>query len=279
MPTLPIAPPPADSAACCGPDCCNDAPAHPSNSMAVHASSDLTATVREKYGAAAQRVLDGVASGGCCGPVNACCGGAAFDGTVDPITAGLYVLGETDELPEAAVLASLGCGNPTALAELREGELVLDLGLGRRHRRAALGAARRAHGQGVRPRHDRRDAGSRATQRARGRGRRTSSSCAGDIEEIPLPSNSVDVIISNCVINLVGRQGAGDRARRSACSSRAAGSPCRMWSCAGRCRPMCKRSMELWVGCVAGALQDAEFTALLREAGFESPTVEMTRTV
>ena len=85
--------------------------------------------VAEKYGAAARRVLEASAKASC-GPVSSCCGGAAFDGSVDPITSNLYVRGETDELPSSAVLASLGCGNPTALAELRAGETVLDLGSG-----------------------------------------------------------------------------------------------------------------------------------------------------
>ncbi len=85
--------------------------------------------VVEKYGAAARRVLEASAKA-CCGPVSSCCGGAAFDGSVDPITSNLYVRGETDELPSSAVLASLGCGNPTALTELHPGEVVLDLGSG-----------------------------------------------------------------------------------------------------------------------------------------------------
>ena len=90
----------------------------------------LTTLVREKYGDAARRVLDTGTDAGCCGPVNSCCGGAAFNGATDPITSNLYVNGETSELPSAAVLASLGCGNPTALAQLNAGEVVLDLGSG-----------------------------------------------------------------------------------------------------------------------------------------------------
>src|SRR6187551_3826080 len=92
-------------------------------------TSELTTIVREKYGEAAKRAAEGAQSS-CCGPVNSCCGGAAFNGQTDPITSNLYVNGETDELPSAAVLASLGCGNPTALAQLKEGEVVLDLGSG-----------------------------------------------------------------------------------------------------------------------------------------------------
>ncbi|HEY2026003.1 MAG TPA: arsenite S-adenosylmethyltransferase, partial [Gemmatimonadaceae bacterium] len=97
--------------------------------MATSVTNDLTAAVREKYGEAARRAAEGAAAS-CCGPVSSCCGGSAFNGTTDPITSNLYVNGETDQLPSAAVLASLGCGNPTALAELHEGEVVLDLGSG-----------------------------------------------------------------------------------------------------------------------------------------------------
>ena len=94
-----------------------------------NSTQSVTEIVQERYGAAARRVLEGATSGGC-GPASSCCGGAAFNGSVDPITSNLYVNGETSELPTAAVLASLGCGNPTALAELREGDVVLDLGSG-----------------------------------------------------------------------------------------------------------------------------------------------------
>ncbi len=273
MPTLPITKKAGSGIACCGPDCCDDAPAVTPSAMTT--ADDLTATVREKYGAAAQRVLDSAAGGGCCGPVNSCCGGAEFDGTVDPITAGLYVLGETDELPEAAVLASLGCGNPTALAELREGEVVLDLGSGggidvllsaRR-----VGLTGKAYGLDMTDemldlaRRNARDAGVTNVEFLRGR-----------IEEIPLPSNSVDVIISNCVINL-----SGDKARviREAFRVLKPGGRFAVSDVVvrGELPSDVKRSMELWVGCVAGALQDQEFETLLRDAGFESPSVEMTR--
>ena len=152
MPTLPTLPTSAakGEGACCAPGCCDDtaestvaigvaapttASAAASQAATPTAADELTETVREKYGAAARRVLEGVEAGkaagaSCCGPVNSCCGGAASDGTIDPITSNLYVTGETDELPEAAVLASLGCGNPTALAQLAPGEVVLDLGSG-----------------------------------------------------------------------------------------------------------------------------------------------------
>jgi arsenite methyltransferase len=154
--------------------------------MTTNQSSTMTdqrtATVREKYGQAALCVVEGEATS-CCGPVNSCCGGAAFDGPVDPITANLYVNGETDVLPEAAVLASLGCGNPTALAELREGEVVLDLGSGGGI--DVLLSARRVGPTGK--------AGAANVEFLK-----------GHIKSIPLPDASVDVIISNCVINLSG---------------------------------------------------------------------------
>ncbi|HVA56331.1 MAG: arsenic resistance N-acetyltransferase ArsN2 [Gemmatimonadaceae bacterium] len=274
MPILPIVTKADAGAACCGPDCCNEEPA--ATHTATTTADALTATVREKYGAAAQRVLATAgAAASCCGPVNSCCGGAAFDGTVDPITAGLYVLGETDELPEAAVLASLGCGNPTALAELRAGEVVLDLGSGggidvllsaRR-----VGPTGKAYGLDMTDemlelaRRNARDAGVTNVEFLRGR-----------IEEIPLPSESVDVIISNCVINL-----SGDKRRviREAFRVLKPGGRFAVSDVVvrGELPPDVKRSMELWVGCVAGALQDDEFVSLLSDAGFASPSVEMTR--
>jgi arsenite methyltransferase len=266
MPTLPIA---SDRAACCGPDCgCHDEPA------AAAADVGLTATVREKYGAAAKRVIES-AGGGCCGPVNSCCGGAAFDGTVDPITAGLYVLGETDELPQAAVLASLGCGNPTALAELRAGEVVLDLGSGggidvllsaRR-----VGPAGKAYGLDMTD-----EMLALARRNAADAGVANVEFLRGQIEQIPLPDQSVDVIISNCVINLSGDKG---RVIREAFRVLRPGGRFAVSDVVvqGELPADVKRSMELWVGCVAGALQDTEFTGLLRDAGFEAPSVEMTR--
>ena len=272
-----------ESTACCAPGCCDDSTDSLENSETegTAALEDLAATVREKYGAAARRVLDTAsaataAGASCCGPVNSCCGGAAFDGATDPITSNLYMTGETDELPEAAVLASLGCGNPTALAQLSQGEVVLDLGSGggidvllsaRR-----VGPSGKAYGLDMTDdmlelaRNNARDAGVKNVEFLRGR-----------IEEIPLPSNSVDVIISNCVINLSGdkRLVFSEAFRVLKPGGRFAVSDVVVQ---GELPPDVKKSMELWVGCVAGALGDNEFKNLLLDAGFIEPTVEMTRT-
>jgi arsenite methyltransferase len=244
-------------------------------------NDDLTSTVRARYGAAALRVLDRVqghtdAGGGCCGPTSSCCGATAPDGSVDPITSNLYVRGETDALPEAAVLASLGCGNPTALAELREGEVVLDLGSGggidvllsaRR-----VGASGKAYGLDITD-----EMLELARRNAAEAGVANVEFLKGQIEEIPLPDDSVDVIISNCVINLSGNK---QRVLHEAFRVLRPGGRFAVSDVVvrGELPADVKRSMELWVGCVAGALQDTEFMALLREAGFENPSVEMTRT-
>ncbi|MBK5187023.1 MAG: arsenite methyltransferase [Gemmatimonadaceae bacterium] len=236
---------------------------------------DVTAIVREKYGQAARRAAEGAAAS-CCGPVSSCCGATAFDGTVDPITSNLYVNGETDELPSAAVLASLGCGNPTALAELHPGEVVLDLGSGggidvllsaRR-----VGPTGKAYGLDMTD-----DMLTLARDNASKAGATNVEFLRGQIEAIPLPSESVDVIISNCVINLSGdkRQVFAEAFRVLKPGGRFAVSDVVV---DGVLPPEIKRSMELWVGCVAGALESREFIALLTEAGFENPSIEMTRT-
>jgi SAM-dependent methyltransferase len=241
----------------------------------------LTATVRERYGAAARRVMESVetaaATGAsCCGPASSCCGGAAFTGTVDPITSNLYVAGETQELPTAAVLASLGCGNPTALAELGAGEVVLDLGSGGGI--DVLLSARRVGPTGKAYGLDMTDDMLDLARRNAAEAHITNVEfLRGRIEEIPLPSNSVDVIISNCVINLSGdkRRVLAEAFRVLKPGGRFAVSDVVVQ---GELPADVKRSMELWVGCVAGALSDDEFVALLRESGFESPSIEFTRT-
>ncbi len=244
------------------------------------AGGAIADVVREKYGEAARRVLDAGSAASCCGaavgaPVNSCCGGAAFNGATDPITSNLYVNGETDELPSAAVLASLGCGNPTALAQLHPGEVVLDLGSGggidvilsaRR-----VGPAGKAYGLDMTD-----DMLALARRNAAEAGVANVEFLRGRIEEIPLPSNSVDVIISNCVINL-----SGDKRRVLAEAFRVL-KPGGRFAVSdvvvrGEVPAVVRRSMELWVGCVAGALEESEFKALLAEVGFEGADIEPTR--
>ena len=153
--------------------------------------------VRERYAAAAAQVTTADPGAGCCAPSE------TFDGGSEVFGAALYALGDREQLPDTATLASLGCGNPTAVAELHEGETVLDLGSGGGHRRAALRQARRPDRQGPRPRHDRRDACPRPRERRKA-GVENVEFHKGYIEAIPLPDASVDVVISNCVINLSG---------------------------------------------------------------------------
>ncbi len=244
-------------------------------------SADVTTVVREKYGAAARRVL-AVAdaaptadAGGCCGPVNSCCGGDAFNGTVDPITSNLYVNGETDVLPEAAVLASLGCGNPTALAELHPGEVVLDLGSGGGI--DVLLSARRVGPTGKAYGLDMTDDMLALARRNAAEARVTNVEfLQGRIEAIPLPDASVDVIISNCVINLSADKGQvlAEAFRVLKPGGRFAVSDVVV---RGAVPAAVRRSMELWVGCVAGALEEEEFRALLTAQGFTGVDIEPTR--
>jgi SAM-dependent methyltransferase len=235
----------------------------------------VTEVVRQKYGEAARRVLDVREPASSCGPVSSCCGAAAADGSADPITANLYVSGETGELPPAAVLASLGCGNPTALAELEPGEVVLDLGSGggidvllsaRR-----VGPTGKAYGLDMTD-----DMLTLARRNAAEAGVTNVEFLKGQIESIPLPDESVDVIISNCVINL-----SADKRRVLAEAFRVL-KPGGRFAVSdvvvrGDVPPEVRRSMELWVGCVAGALEESEFLALLAESGFENASIEPTR--
>jgi 2-polyprenyl-3-methyl-5-hydroxy-6-metoxy-1,4-benzoquinol methylase len=243
--------------------------------------ADVTTIVREKYGAAARRVLavadaaPAADAGGCCGPVNSCCGGAAFNGTVDPITSNLYVSGETDVLPEAAVLASLGCGNPTALAELHPGEVVLDLGSGGGI--DVLLSARRVGPTGMAYGLDMTDDMlALARRNAAEAGVTNVAFLQGRIEAIPLPDASVDVIISNCVINLSADKGQvlAEAFRVLKPGGRFAVSDVVV---RGAVPAAVRRSMELWVGCVAGALEEEEFRALLTARGFTGVDIEPTR--
>lgn len=233
----------------------------------------ITEIVRQKYGEAAQRVLDGEGvPADCCGK-SGCCSGAAQSG--DPITSNLYVSGETAELPDAAVLASLGCGNPTALAELRAGETVLDLGSGggidvllsaRR-----VGPTGRAYGLDMTD-----EMLALARRNAAEAGVTNVEFLRGHIEAIPLPDASVDVIISNCVINLSSdkRRVLAEAFRVLRPGGRFAVSDVVV---RGEVPADVRRSMELWVGCVAGALEESEFVRMLGEVGFADASIEPTR--
>ena len=242
--------------------------------MSTTVPNSIKDTVKEKYGQAALRVVDSAASS-CCGPVNSCCGGAAFDGMVDPITSNLYINGETDVLPEAAMLASLGCGNPTALAELHAGETVLDLGSGGGI--DVLLSARRVGPSGKADGLDMTDEMLALARRNAETANATNVEfLKGEIETIPLPDASVDVIISNCVINL-----SSDKARVLTEAFRVL-KPGGRFAVSdvvvrGAVPRAVKQCMELWVGCVAGALEESEFKRLLTEVGFMNVDIEPTR--
>jgi len=223
--------------------------------------------VREKYGQAALRVTGGGSS--CCGAA------AALDGCCDPITSNLYDATQAGSVPEAAVLASLGCGNPTALAELKPGETVLDLGSGggidvllsaRR-----VGPAGKAYGLDMTD-----EMLALANENRQKAGMDNVEFLKGEIENIPLPDNSVDVIISNCVINLSADK---DRVLKEAFrvlkpSGRFAVSDV---VTRGEMLPEIRQSVLMWVGCVAGALEESQYRNKLAAAGFRQIEVEPTR--
>jgi arsenite methyltransferase len=232
-------------------------------------SDDLKATVRQRYGEAARQATSGAQSS-CCS--SSCCGGVAEE---DPITSNLYTEAETANLPKEAVLASLGCGNPTALAELHEGEVVLDLGSGGGIdvllSATRVGPTGKAYGLDMT---DEMLALARENQRKAGA--ENVEFLKGEIEAIPLPDNSVDVIISNCVVNLSGdkRKVITEAFRVLKPGGRFAVSDVVV---RGEVPPQVRQSMELWVGCVAGALTEQDFHSLLWEAGFEQIGIEPTR--
>jgi arsenite methyltransferase len=236
-------------------------------------SSELRAIVRDKYGKAARRAAAGAKSS-CCGDTSSGGCGCGCD-TADPITSELYSNAETVGLPREAVLASLGCGNPTALADLREGEVVLDLGSGggidvllsaRR-----VGPAGKAYGLDMTE-----EMLDLARENQRKAGVTNAEFLRGEIEGIPLPDRSVDVIISNCVVNLSGdkRKVLAEAFRVLKSGGRLAVSDVVV---RGELPPAVRSSMELWVGCVAGALTDVEFRAFAAEAGFVDIEIEPTR--
>ena len=238
---------------------------------------EIRTTVQARYGAAAQRVLEGATTpSSCCGPTegsSGCCG--ATSETWDPITADLYEAGQTAGLPTEALLASLGCGNPTALADLREGEVVLDLGSGGGI--DVLLSAKRVGPTGKAYGLDMTDEMLALALENKARaGAENVEFLKGHIEAIPLPSNTVDVIISNCVINLSGdkRRVLAEAFRVLRAGGRFAVSDVIVRE--GLPEPV-KASMALWTGCVGGALEEQEFISLLTAVGFENPSIEPTR--
>src|SRR5271157_4000017 len=231
--------------------------------------TDVKAIVKEKYGEAALRVVSGAGSACCGSSPSSCCSGG------DPITSDLYDQLQKDELPEAAVLASLGCGNPTALAELRAGEVVLDLGSGGGI--DVLLSARRVSPGGKAYGLDMTDemlALARGNQKKAGV--QNVEFLKGEIENIPLPDNSVDVIISNCVINLSADK---DRVFREAFRVLRPGGRFAVSDVVvlGDVPEQVRKSMLLWVGCMAGALDANDYRAKLAAAGFASIGIEPTR--
>jgi arsenite methyltransferase len=223
-------------------------------------------TVREKYAEAAKQAASGKA---------ACCGGGAELAGCDPITTNLYSDAEKSALPEQAVLASLGCGNPTALAELKPGEIVLDLGSGGGI--DVLLSARRVGPTGKAYGLDMTDEMlALARENQRKAGVTNAEFLKGTIERVPLPDNSVDVIISNCVINLSADK---DRVLREALRVLKPGGRLAVSDVVvrGAMPEEIRRSVELWIGCIAGALEQNEYREKLARAGFEKVEVEPTR--
>ena len=239
-------------------------------------SDALKHIVREKYGEAAKRAVSGEKSS-CCGSSasgSSCCG-SSDSSCADPITSNLYDETEKRSLPENAVRASLGCGNPTALAELRPGETVLDLGSGGGI--DVLLSARRVGPTG-------KAYGLDMTDEMLALARKNQSEAGvtnveflkGEIEAIPLPDASVDVIISNCVINLSGDK---DRVIAEAFRVLKPGGRFAVSDVVvrGAVPDAIRKSVELWVGCVAGAMEESEYVAKLERAGFTAVGVEPTR--
>jgi SAM-dependent methyltransferase len=226
-------------------------------------ATEVKAAVREKYGEVARRV----SSAGCCG--------AATASTCDPITANLYSDGEKGGLPEAALSASLGCGNPTALAQLAAGETVLDLGSGGGI--DALLAARRVGPTGkVYGLDMTEEMLALARENQRRAGVANVDFRKGEIENLPLPDNSVDVVISNCVINLSADK---DRVLRESFRVLKPGGRLAVSDVVtrGEAPPQVRQEMLLWVGCIAGALRDEDYRDKLLRAGFRSISLEPTR--
>jgi SAM-dependent methyltransferase len=229
-------------------------------------SSDIKQVVKDKYGDAARKVIATEPESSCCGPAASCC---------DPITSNLYDTVQTQDLPEAAVLASLGCGNPTALADLKSGEVVLDLGSGGGIdvllSAKKVGPTGKAYGLDMTD-----DMLALANENKRKARIANVEFLKGEIEHIPLPDNAVDVIISNCVINLSADK---DQVLREALRVLKPGGRLAVSDVVtrGEIDPEIRRSVLAWVGCVAGALDEDVYRQKLAGTGFTRIDVEPTR--
>jgi arsenite methyltransferase len=257
---------PKAESSCCAPGCCT-----PEAEVGPQAKQDIREVVKEKYGQAVKAVIQGAKP--------SCCGSSAKEAPLgfdtDPITRDLYTSGETAGLPAEALLASFGCGNPTALAELRAGEVVLDLGSGGGI--DVLLSAKRVGPTGKAYGLDMTDEMLElANENKRKAGATNVEFLRGTIENIPLPGKTADVIISNCVINLSGDK---DQVLREAFRVLKPGGRLAVSDIVIRRElpEAVRRSMELWTGCVAGALLETEYVAKLRDAGFTDIQVEPTR--
>jgi ubiquinone/menaquinone biosynthesis C-methylase UbiE len=232
----------------------------------VESTTSIQEHVKEKYGSAARAVAESGSLQACCDPGLRCC---------DPITTNLYSADEKGLIPEKAVLASLGCGNPTALIELRPGETVLDLGSGGGIdvllSAQRVGPTGKAYGLDMTD-----DMLALARENQRQAGATNVEFLKGEIEKIPLPDNSVDVIISNCVINLSADK---DRVLSEAFRVLKPGGRFAVSDVVvrGTVPEEVRKSMLLWVGCMAGALEETDYIAKLAKAGFSDVSIEPTR--
>ncbi len=236
------------------------------NGMKIKGNEDIREVVKQKYGEAALRVTSGGSS---------CCGAAAATSCCDPITTNLYDASQAGQIPEEALLASLGCGNPTALAQLNPGEIVLDLGSGggidvllsaRR-----VGPAGKAYGLDMTD-----EMLALANENKRKAGTKNVEFLKGEIENIPLPDHSVDVIISNCVINLSADK---DKVLREAFRVLKPGGRFAVSDVVtrGEILPEIRQSILAWVGCIAGALEENDYRSKLASSGFTQIEIEPTR--